>query len=167
MLWRVLFMASVVVTTTLAAAGEEDKRYYMRGFLEGGLHPPHNEIEMNLRRPDLPETNGMGDNFGRYAIRGEVFAGFRLGNRVAKSVFVVVKPYFVFGRTIPQIEYTWSARWIGYAKHYGIGLELPKGWSIYIETHSWAIRDQRATTGDGPFGLNRGLYVRKQFSYAF
>ncbi|OGZ72914.1 MAG: hypothetical protein A2998_02510 [Candidatus Staskawiczbacteria bacterium RIFCSPLOWO2_01_FULL_37_25b] len=149
------------------AQDNSNERWFVKGYLEGGLHPPHNEVEMNLRRPDLPETNGFGDNFGRYVLRGEIFAGYRLENKVVKSVFVLVKPYFVFGRTVPQLDYTWSARLIGYAENYGIGVELPRGWKVYAETHRWSLRDQKAVPGDGPFGLNSGLYVRKEFNLHF
>ena len=163
----VMLMVGTTVSAVVFAEESDHNRWYIRGYLEGGLHPPHNEIEMNLRRPDLPETNGFGDNFGRYDLRGEILAGYRLENRVVKSVFVMVKPYFVFGRTVPQLDYTWSARPIGYAKNYGIGVELPDGWSVYLETHRWELRDQLAVPGDGPFGLNNGIYVRKNFDVGF
>ncbi len=163
------FIIVVVVFLVLCAGtvlGAE-KKFFVSGYMEVGLHWPHNEIEMNLRRPDLPETNGFGDNFGRYAIRGEIFAGYHFGGRIIKSIFVVVKPYFVFGRTIPQMEYTWSARPIGYAKHYGVGMDLFSGWKVYVETHRWELRDQLAVTGDGPYGLNSGVYIRKDFNIKF
>jgi hypothetical protein len=160
-----IFSAPVAFGATTAAAAEG---FFTKGHIEGGIHPPHNEIEMNLRRADLPETRGFGDNFGRYAVRGEVFVGYKFQeDGFVRSVFVVAKPYAVFGRTIPQTKYTWSARPIGYARHYGFGVELPSGWVVYAESHKWTFFDKEARPNDGPFGQNNGVYVRKNFDVSF
>lgn len=164
---QILVVMVVFLVLCVGVIFGAEKKFFVKGYMEAGLHWPHNEIEMNLRRPDLPETNGFGDNFGRYDIRGEVLIGYRFDGRIVKSFFAVVKPHFVFGRTIPQIEYTWSARPIGYVKNYGIGLELSGGWKVYIETHRWELRDQIAVPGDGPYGLNSGIYIRKEFNIKF
>lgn len=71
------------------------------------------------------------------------------------------------GRTIPQIEYTWSPRPIGYVRDFGGGLTLGGNWSIYFESHAWRFRDKIAITGDGPYGFHNIVIVRKTFDLTF
>ncbi|MBK5256077.1 MAG: hypothetical protein JJE39_08585 [Vicinamibacteria bacterium] len=151
------------------ANGEEPRRnaFFVRGYSEAGVMTPHNEMDLNLRRPDLLETNGFGDNFARYAVRGQIFFGRKFANGPVREVFVLVKPELVMGRTIPQIQYTWSARPIGYVKDFGAGVSLGRDWSIYFESHRWSFRDKVAITGDGPYGFHNIVIVRKTFNFTF
>ncbi len=141
--------------------------FFVRGYSEAGLMAPRNEMDLNLRRPDRPDTNGFGDNFARYSLRGQVFFGRRFEHGPIREVFLLVKPELVMGRTIPQIEYTWSPRPIGYVKDFGAGLTLGRGWSIYFESHRWAFRDKVAITGDGPYGFHNIIVARKSFNLTF
>lgn len=156
----------------LATAGAEEPvkpkaSFFVRGYGEAGLMPPRNEMDMNLRRPDRPETNGFGDNFARYSLRGQVFFGRRFGKGLVREAFLILKPHVVFGKTIPQLEYTWSPRLIGYVKNFGAGVSLGGEWTIYLERHRWSFEDKVAITGDGPYGFHNMLTVRKTFDVSF
>jgi hypothetical protein len=148
---------------------EEPRRsaFFLRGYSEAGLMTPHNEMDLNLRRPDRPETNGFGDNFARYAVRGQVFFGRKFARGPIREAFLLVKPELVMGRTIPQIEYTWSARPIGYLRDFGGGISLGGNWSVYFESHRWSFSDKVAITGDGPYGFHNIVMVRKTFDLTF
>ena len=161
-------LAVLLLAATFVHA-EEPRRsvFFLRGYSEAGLMTPHNEMDLNLRRPDRLETNGFGDNFARYAVRGQIFFGRRFSSGPIREVFLLVKPELVMGRTIPQIEYTWSARPIGYVKDFGAGLSLGRDWSIYFESHRWSFRDKIAITGDGPYGFHNIVIVRKTFDLTF
>ena len=150
-------------------AGEEARRsaFFLRGYSEAGLMTPHNEMDLNLRRPDRLETNGFGDNFARYAVRGQVFLGRKFATGFVREAFILVKPELVMGRTVPQIEYTWSARPIGYVKDFGAGLSLGSSWSVYFERHRWSFRDKIAIAGDGPYGFHNIVVLRKTFDLTF
>ncbi len=165
----VLVLWSMVVSShAIAQAPPKEKKWFLRGYLESGVAWPHNEIGVNLRRPDLQEeTGGFGDNFGRYVVRGQVFVGYNIGNKIFKDIFFVVKPNFIFGRNIPQQEYTWSFRYSGHVENVGIGISLPRNWKVYAESHKWAFRDKLGVPGDGPFELHSLIMVRKEFSFSF
>jgi hypothetical protein len=167
----VVLSMGLAAPATVAAAREDApprrSGYFFRGYGEAGLMTPHNEMDMNLRRPDRPETNGFGDNYARYSLRGQLFIGKSFGTGAIRDVFVIVKPHFVFGRTIPQIEYTWSMRPIGYLRNWGAGVSLGGNWTIYLERHRWTFRDKIAITGDGPYGFHNMLSVRKTFDLKF
>ena len=163
-------VAVLACLLTVARVGAEEPRksaFFLRGFSEAGLMTPHNEMDLNLRRPDRPETNGFGDNFARYALRGQIFFGRKFASGPIREAFLLVKPELVMGRTIPQIEYTWSPRPIGYVRDFGGGLTLGGNWSIYFESHSWRFRDKIAITGDGPYGFHNIVIVRKTFDLTF
>jgi hypothetical protein len=160
---------ALVFFSSLVSRAEEPRRsaFFLRGYSEAGLMTPRNEMDLNLRRPDLPETNGFGDNFARYAVRGQIFFGRKFAAGPVREAFLLVKPELVMGRTIPQIEYTWSARPIGYVRDFGGGISLGGNWSIYFETHRWSFRDKVAITGDGPYGFHNIVIVRKSFDLTF
>jgi hypothetical protein len=165
-----LFAFMVVSNSADSAAQNQDKeeKWFLKGFVESGLAFPRNEIGVNLRRPDLiEETGGFGDNFGRYVIRGHLYFGYRVNHRIIRDVFFLVKPNFIFGRNIPQIEYTWSPRYIGHAENVGVGFTLPRDWKVYFEAHKWVFQDKKAVPPDGPFELHSLLVVRKDFELTF
>jgi hypothetical protein len=157
----------LLAASAALAADAPAKRYFIRGYAEAGLMPPRNEMDLNLRRPDRPETDGFGDNFARYSLRAQLFLGRRFEGGFVKSAFAVLKPHFVFGRTVPQIDYSWSPRPIGYVKNFGVGVSLGDDWSVYLERHRWSFRDKIAITGDGPYGFHNAIVVRKEFRLEF
>ncbi len=81
-----LFLA-VGLALALDAGAEESRRsaFFLRGYSEAGLMAPRNEMDLNLRRPDRLETNGFGDNFARYTVRGQIFFGRRFASGRAKE----------------------------------------------------------------------------------
>jgi hypothetical protein len=148
------------------ASGFLKRRLFAKGYVEWTLQPPRNEIDANLRRPDLQvETGGYGFGFARYSLRGQFFLGLRLGKRHVKNVFVVVKPDILLGDTIPQRSYTWSATPIGYVRNYGAGFTLWGDVQVYIETHSWDFvgKHELAVPNSGPKGLHNSIVIRKEF----
>ena len=166
---RLLLILAASLFTGSEGRAEETRKsaFFLRGYSEAGLMTPHNEMDLNLRRPDRPETNGFGDNFARYAVRGQIFLGRKFATGPIREAFLLVKPELVMGRTIPQIEYTWSARPIGHVKDFGAGVSLGGNWSIYFESHRWSFRDKIAITGDGPYGFHNIVIVRKTFDLTF
>lgn len=156
-----------LVARPSAAEEPRSSTFFLRGYSEAGLMTPRNEMDLNLRRPDLPATNGFGDNFARYAARGQVFLGRRFERGPVREAYLLFKPEIVMGRTIPQIEYTWSARPIGYVRDFGVGVTLGRDWSVYFESHRWSFRDKVAITGDGPYGFHNIIVVRKSFNLTF
>jgi len=163
------FALALSILRPLTARAEEPRRgaFFLRGYSEAGLMTPRNEMDLNLRRPDRPEANGFGDNFARYALRGQIFFGRKFATGPIREAFLLVKPELVMGRTVPQIQYTWSARPIGYVKDFGGGISLGGNWSIYFESHRWSFRDKIAVTGDGPYGFHNIVIVRKTFDLTF
>ncbi len=164
---RLLLVVSLVLPSSLRAEESRRSAFFLRGYSEAGLMTPRNEMDLNLRRPDRLETNGFGDNFARYAVRGQIFFGRKFATGPIREAFLLVKPELVMGRTIPQIEYTWSARPIGYVKDFGAGISLGGDWSIYFESHRWSFSDKIAITGDGPYGFHNIIIVRKSFDLTF
>lgn len=164
-----LFIHVLVFAEPSARAAEIRKsRFFLEGFIEGTLQPPHNEIDANLRRPDLmAETDGFGYAFARYSLRGQFFLGLRLGNRAVRNVFFALKPDFLFGNTIPRRNYTWSPAPIGYAKEYGLGVTLAWDVKVYLETHRWEFVGEHklGLPGGGPKGLYTSIVIRKEFRF--
>ena len=136
------------------------------GPLTGPCRDPHS-VYRRLRReaPVLPIEMGPETGYfvSRYEEVKEVLRNDELfsNHSNAKGVSLVM------GRTIPQIEYTWSARPIGYVKDFGGGVTLGGNWSIYFESHRWSFRDKIAITGDGPYGFHNIVIVRKTFDLTF
>ena len=97
----------------------------------------------------------------------QLFFGRRFASGPIREAYLLLKPGFVMGRTIPQIEYTWSPRLIGYVKNFGGGFTLGGNWSLYFESHRWTFRDKIAITGDGPYGFHNIVVVRKTFDLTF
>ncbi len=157
----------LLIAADARAQAPRRSAFFLRGYSEAGLMTPRNEMDLNLRRPDRPETNGFGDNFARYTVRGQIFFGRRFASGPIREAFLLVKPELVMGRTIPQIEYTWSARPIGYVRDFGAGISLGGDWSIYFESHRWSFSDKIAITGDGPYGFHNMVVVRKTFDLTF
>jgi hypothetical protein len=164
---RPILALCLLLAPPVRAEEPRQSAFFLRGYSEAGLMTPHNEMDLNLRRPDRPETNGFGDNFARYAVRGQIFFGRAFAGGPVREIFLLVKPELVMGRTIPQIEYTWSARPIGYVKDFGGGVSLRGNWSVYFESHRWSLRDKVAITGDGPYGFHNIVVVRKTFALTF
>jgi len=142
--------------------------WFFRGYLEGGLTFPHNEIAFNVRRPDQPETAFFGDNYARYALRGTVRVGRAAEWRGLREVSVYVNPFFGFGRNIPQQEYTWEPRYIGARRCLGVELLFAGGWRAFGEyQHDWSFADERAVPGTGPYERYFVIGVAKAFRHGF
>ena len=141
--------------------------WFLEGFFEGGICFSHNEVSVNLRRFDQPETDFFGDTYGRYAVRGSVQFGTRLSHQIVREISVYVKPYFIFGRTIPQQDYTWAADYIGSRRSFGAQVTLGDGIRVFGEYQAtWHFGDQLAIPGTGPYESYFVLGVSKVFDLA-
>ena len=142
--------------------------WFLKGYLEGGISWPHNEVSVNLRRFDQPETEFFGDNYGRYALRGTVHLGARLDRGVVRELSIYANPYFIFGRTIPQQEYTWEADYIGTRRNFGGQVILGDDFRVFAEYQAvWHFRDKIAVPPTGPYENYFVLGVSKIFDWQF
>ncbi len=142
--------------------------WFLKGYLEGGLSWSHNEVSVNLRRFDQPETEFFGDNYGRYALRGTVHFGARLERGMVRELSIYTNPYFIFGRTIPQQEYTWEADYIGSRRTFGGQVILGDDYRVFAEYQAvWHFRDQIAVPPTGPYENYFVLGLSKVFGWQF
>ncbi len=142
--------------------------WFFKGHLEGGLSWSHNEVSVNLRRFDQPETEFFGDNYGRYALRGTVHLGARIERGVVRELSIYANPYFIFGRTIPQQEYTWAADYIGTRRNFGGQVILGDDYRVFGEYQAvWHFRDKVAVPPTGPYESYFVLGVSKIFDWQF
>jgi hypothetical protein len=106
------------------------------------------------------EPSGLGDNFARYRVRADVYAGYRTDLAPIREVFLYVPFGMMFGDNTPASHATLSARPIAARKSVGIGVTLPRGWKVFAKNAlRWHAFDD-ATIGDGPGGLHAFIYVR-------
>lgn len=139
--------------------GAADSRWRLTGHVEVGSSWPRNEPDLGLRRPELRETGGYGDNYSRYRVTGEWTLRYRLRSGNVRDAFVIWEPDFHMGRTVPQRLYTWEPRFIGARVRLGAGVTLDNDWSLYLAYNNWHVQDDKAI-GVAPGGEHLMLMVR-------
>jgi hypothetical protein len=143
-------------------------QWFFDGYLEGGISWSHNEVSVNLRRFDQPETEFFGDSYGRYAIRGTLKLGRQIEAGPVRRASIYWNPYFIFGRTIPQQEYTWAADYIGSRRNIGAELIFGDDWRVFAEYQwNWDLSDKQGVPGTGPYESYFALGVMKSLVLRF
>jgi len=145
---------------------------WVRGFVDFGVAPPHNE-------PDLGRCVAAAGTFGGRNAPCTAFARFvgsgyielqPLNTTPLRRVFLFGEPRLFFGRNLPQVLYTFSARPMAFDRSVGVGFDLSKGFELRLTQHqvAWVGRYQNylgpADQGKtGPLGLYATVSVRWYF----
>ena len=143
------------------------------GWAEFDVAPPHNEIDPNLCASNARNYGGKDapcNAFGRYMLSGKIeFRPF--GKTQLRRLVIYTDPAFLFGKTVPQALYTWSARPIGLEQSWGVGLDFPYRFQVRVTQHFMFQRfgsvDKSLGPADlgknGPWGRYNTIGVRKYF----
>jgi hypothetical protein len=150
------------------------KNWYW-GWAQFDLAPPHNEIDPNLcaanaGAPQYGGVNAPCSAFARYQISGNVEI-YPIGRTIARRLMFFYEPNFLFGKNLPQTNYTWSWSGIGMEVKWGVGIDLPKRFQFRYTNHPTIVRfgsrDQPlgpAWLGaNGPWGQYNAIGIRKYF----
>jgi hypothetical protein len=146
---------------------------WVRGFLDFGVAPPHNEPD--LGRCAFPSQPGPGGTqslctaYARYLFSGYVEIQ-PLNRTIARHLFIFLEPKFSFGNNIPQLNYTSSMQPIAFDRSVGAGFQLPKHFEIRATQHQvdfLGAYTKNLGPGDlrttGPYGLYATFSVRWYF----
>src|SRR5271166_7043568 len=112
-------------------AGPQERMFFPKdwywGWAQFDLAPPHNEVDPNLCASNTGQYGGRNapcSAFARYIISGTIELR-PFGQTWARRVMVFWDPTLLFGKTVPQYNYTWSWSGIGMEMAWGVGLDLP------------------------------------------
>lgn len=137
---------------------------YLRGYIDFGVAPPHNEPDLSRCLPANPCTA-----FARYVLSGYVeFQPFARGP--LKHFYAFFQPTTYFGRNIPQVLYTASAQPLAMEHIIGVGFELPRDFELRLASHATTSFGKFANTlsptdsgPDKPLGRYTTISVRWNF----
>jgi hypothetical protein len=146
---------------------------WVRGFVDFGVAPSHNEPD--LGRCAFPQPAGSGGSaslctaYARYLFSGYVEIQ-PLNRTIARHLFIFLEPRFSFGNNIPQLKYTSSMQPIAFDRSVGAGFQLPKHFEIRATQHQvdfLGAYSKNLGTGDlrttGPYGLYATFSLRWYF----
>ncbi len=160
-----LLVGLLLVVGALSAfvPGQASKRWFdIYGHMDMSVHPPHNELDMNIRGFVTDEgLDWMGDYYLRYSLEAEVYLEPTGFNRV----FVFAKPFLAMGENRPQQEYTASAAVRALRLQWGAGVHLTDYLDLFLQTHKWYIfgDGKDAWTAEGPGGQWTAVTLRCRF----
>lgn len=147
-------------------------RNWVRGFVDFSVAPSHNEPDLGrcaLPPPGSGNANSMCTAYARYLISG--YVEFQPLNRTpGRRVFFFFEPKFSFGRNIPQVSYLASMEPIAFERSVGVGLELPRNFSLRVTQHQVDFLGRYSNSlgpldlhTNGPYGLYATVGVRWTF----
>jgi len=113
--------------------------HWVRGFVDFGVAPSHNEPDLGrCAFPQPPGSGGVNSPCTAYAryLLGGYLEVQPLGRTFAKRVFVFFDPTFSFGNNIPQVKYTASMEPIAFEHGWGAGIKLPKSFEVRATWHN-------------------------------
>ncbi|MGO9518111.1 MAG: hypothetical protein ACLPND_13790 [Candidatus Korobacteraceae bacterium] len=164
--------------TAASKPGEPQERMWFPkdwywGWAQFDLAPPHNEVDPNLCAGNAGQYGGKNSEcsaFARYMISGTIELR-PIGQTWARGLMMFFDPTFLFGKTVPQYNYTWSWSGIGMEYAWGVGFDLPKRFEVRFTGHPtiqrFPARDHSlgpAFLGpNGPWGQYNTIGVRKYF----
>jgi len=138
-------------------------RHWVRGFIDFGVAPSHNEPDLGrCAFTLLPNSGGTCTAYARYLLSGYLEVQ-PLGRTFAKRLFIFFDPTFSLGNNIPQLKYTASMAPIAFEHGWGAGVKLPKSFELratwhnvdYLGryAHNLGLADLRPLGTFGPYGL--------------
>lgn len=146
---------------------------WIRGFVDAGFAPSHNEPD--LGRCSFPQPASAGGTaspctaYARYLISGYLEIQ-PLNRTIARHLFLFFEPKFSFGNNIPQLHYTASMEPIAYDRSIGAGIELPHNFELRVTQHHVRYLGRyKGNLGpadlgtNGPYGLYTTVSVRWYF----
>ena len=163
--------------TTSPKPAPEERMFFPKdwywGWAQFDLAPPHNEVDPNLCAANAGQYGGKNAEcsaFARYMISGTVELR-PFGQTWLRGFVAFFDPTFLFGKTVPQYNYTWSWSGIGMEYAWGVGYNLPKRFEVRFTGHPviarFPARDHPlgpAWLGsNGPWGQYNTIGVRKYF----
>jgi hypothetical protein len=146
-------------------------RNWVRGYVDFEVAPSHNEPDLGRCMLPPPGTgaNSTCNAYARYLITGYVELQ-PLNRTPGRRVFFFFDPKFSFGKNIPQVSYLASMEPIAFDRSVGVGIELPKNFSLRVTQHQvdWLGRYSKSVGPldlhtNGPYGLYTTIGVRWTF----
>jgi hypothetical protein len=168
---------SATLTAGGGSANTGDRMFFPHdmfwGWAQFDLAPPHNEIDPNLCAGNASQLGGTNDPctmFARYMLSG-ILEVRPFGRGPLRRFMVWGAPAFLFGKNIPQTQYTWSPDAIGIEHSWGVGVYAGKGFEFRVTQHflfdRLGARSGNVGAGDlgtnGPWGRYVSLGVKKTF----
>lgn len=118
---------------------------FIRGFGDFELAPPHNEPDLGRCNQPQPTCSA----FARYIAEGYLeFQPF--ARTPLRHVYFFFDPRFFFGKTIPQVDYTYSMQPLAFERTMGLAIALPKHFELRITNHG--------VTSFSPFDKSLGAF---------
>lgn len=118
---------------------------FLRGYGDFELAPPHNEPDLGRCNQPQPTCTA----FARYIAEGYVeFQPF--ARTSLRHAYLFLDSRFFFGKTIPQVDYTYSMQPLAWERTMGLAVALPKHFELRITNHG--------VTSFPPFNVNLGPY---------
>lgn len=118
---------------------------FLRGFGDFELAPPHNEPDLGRCNQPQPTCTA----FARYIAEGYVeFQPF--ARTPLRHAYVFLDSRFFFGKTIPQVDYTYSMQPLAWERTLGLAIALPKHFELRITNHG--------VTSFSPFDKSLGAF---------
>jgi len=146
---------------------------WIRGFVDFGVAPSHNEPDLGRcafpSKPGPGGTQSLCTAYARYLFSGYVEIQ-PLNRTIARHLFLFLEPKFSFGNNIPQLKYTASMEPIAFDRAVGAGFQLPKHFELRATQHQvdyLGAYKKNLGPGDlgttGPYGLYATISVRWYF----
>lgn len=118
---------------------------FLRGYGDFELAPPHNEPDLGRCNQPQPTCSA----FARYIAAGYVeFQPF--ARTPLRHAYFFFEPRFFFGKTIPQVEYTYSMQPLAWERTMGLAIALPKHFELRVTNHG--------VTSFSPFDKSLGVF---------
>lgn len=139
---------------------------FLRGYGDFELAPPHNEPDLGRCNQPQPTCSA----FARYIVAGYLeFQPF--ARTPLRHAYFFFEPRFFFGKTIPQVDYTYSMQPLAWERTLGLAIAFPKHFELRITNHgvtSFSPFDKSLGTFDSgpnkePLGIYNTVGVRWYF----
>jgi len=118
---------------------------FIRGFGDFELAPPHNEPDLGRCNQPQPTCSA----FARYI--AEAYVEFQPFARTPlRHAYIFFDPRFFFGKTIPQVDYTYSMQPLAWERTLGLAIALPKHFELRVTNHG--------VTSFSPFDKSLGMF---------
>lgn len=146
---------------------------WIRGYTDFAVAPSHNEPDLGrCMFPQPPSAGGAASTCTAYA--RYLFSGYvelqPIGRTFARHFFLFFEPKMVFGRNVPQLNYSASMEPMAFDRSVGVGFQLPRKFELRVTQHQvdWVGRYSNSLGPadlhtNGPYGLYTTVGVRWSF----